>query len=71
MSVSSSELGSATPSLASECFSPVDPTGGGQHSLVGGGDPIRTTGQKALHSEYSVALDSVDAAHTFTFEIKI
>ncbi len=49
---------------------PVEPGGGGVTLAYGWGDPIRTTGQKAWHSEYSLALDSVDAAHTFTFEIK-
>ncbi len=55
VSLPSSESGLPIPVPASECASRLGPKGG-QHSLVseGGGDPIRTTGQKAWHSVYSV-----------------
>ncbi len=48
-------IGSPIPSSVSECVFPLGPKGG-QHSLAGEGerDPIRTTGQKAWHSVYSV-----------------
>ncbi len=51
---------SSTPSLASECAPPPEP--GGAHSPAGqggGGVPIPTTGEKALHSAYS------DHCHVF------
>ncbi len=61
VSVPSLELGPPTPSLASECASPGSPRnqrgGGGTHSPVcegGWGVPIRTTGEKAYYSVYSV-----------------
>jgi hypothetical protein len=33
---------------------PPEPRGGGAHSAAGEGVPIRTTGEKAWHSVYSV-----------------
>ncbi len=66
MSVPSSELAPA-PSPASECVPPQNQRGG-QHSLAGegAGKPIRTTGEKAWHSVYSVAFYMHDTYVTST-----
>jgi hypothetical protein len=39
---------------ASECVSPLDPKGEGQHSLAGEGETIRTTAEKTWHYVHSV-----------------
>jgi hypothetical protein len=54
----SSELGPPTPSPTSECAPLRSQRGGGHTRLWEGGGrvPIRTTGEKAEHSVYSVVL---------------
>jgi hypothetical protein len=45
-------------SPASECVPPLEPNGGGEATLAldegAGGGPMRTTGEKAWHSVFSV-----------------
>ncbi len=59
-------IGSPAPSTVSGCVPPWNQRGGGQHSHAGRGEPIRTTGAKALHSEYSepAPVTTVHKIHT-------